>query len=378
MRPRIAYSDHLVSLIAQAEGAAARVAGAEPQQRARLATSARRESARLSVRLDASPLEDATADAVDARERAGQPVAPDPGPPPRPMAAPAVASPPSGGGWALALKLEGMPTQEMAAIEYANLLACYDLEVELADCFFERPLAALRTLHGRVCAGLVDPEAVGRWRRTAQAVHDGAQGRVIYNAADPRALPGLLAGLADWLGRGSARLPALVVGGVVHERLLQWQPFEAGNGRVARCASRVVLRARGVDPDGVAVVERGLAADALGYYGEVAATMRRRDDLAPWLERYAEAAVDALEDAAEALAPRPTPSLPARARWVVEDMAPGEPLTVAEYAERAGVSLEGARMDLRALTTAKVLRPQPRTQGLRYRRVQWGAGVPGR
>ncbi|HWB70786.1 MAG TPA: hypothetical protein VG452_01085, partial [Egibacteraceae bacterium] len=205
MRPRVTYSDHLVSLIAQAEVAAARVAGAEPQRRARLATTARRESARLSARLDASPLEDAAADAVDARERAGLSVAPDLGPPSfaaRSPATPATASPSSGGGWALAFKLEGMPTQEMAATEYANLLASFDLEAELADWFFERPLQALRTLHARVCAGLVDPEAIGRWRRTAQAVHAGAQGRVIYHAAHPQALPGLLAGLAAWLGGG--------------------------------------------------------------------------------------------------------------------------------------------------------------------------------
>lgn len=360
MPARVVYSDHLVTLVAQSEAAAARVAGADPDRRAQVAAAARRESARLSARLDASPLEDASADAVDAREAAGLPPASSP---------PPEALPQSAGGWARALKLEGMATQEVAAVEYGNLLACFDLEPQVAGWFFDRPIEALRVLHERICAGLVDPGVVGRPRRTPQAVHDGAQGRVIYNAADPEAVPDLIEELAAWLGRGSAGMPTLAVAGIVHERLLQWQPFEAGNGRLARAASRVVLRARGLDPHGVAVTERALAEDPVAYYGEVAATMRRRDDLVPWLERYAEAAVTALEAAADAVAPRPRWAPPARTGWVIEELASGESVTVTEYAARAGVSRERACQDLRALRLAGVLRLQPRTRGLRYRRA---------
>ncbi len=262
-----------------------------------------------------------------------------------------------------------MATQEVAAVEYGNLLACFDLEPQVAGWFFDQPIEALRVLHERICAGLVDPGVVGRPRRTAQAVHDGAQGWVLYNAADPDAVPGLLEELAGWLGRGSAAMPTLVVAGIVHERLLQWQPFEAGNGRLARAASRVVLRARGLDPHGVGVTERALAEDPMGYYGEVAATMRRRDDLVPWLERYAEAAVAALEAAADAVAPRPRSAPPERTGWVIEELASGESVTVTEYAARVGVSRERACQDLRALRLAGVLRLQPRTGGLRYRRA---------
>lgn len=357
-RVRVGYSDHLVTLIAQGEAAATRLAAADPDRTAEVARAARRESARLSARLDASPLREDTAAAVDAGERDG------PG-------AWADGSKASGdaGGWAAALRLDGLPTQELAAMEYANLLACFDAEPALAGSLFERPLDTLAELHAVVCRGLVDAGAAGRPRRTEQAVHDGAQGRVVYRAADPADLPGLLAGLAAWLGRGSAGMPSLAVAGVVQQRLLQWQPYEAANGRVARAASRLVLRARGLDPHGAAVCERLLAADPLGYHGEVAATIRRRGDVGGWLERYCEAAVAALEAAADAAAPGPTPAVPARGTAVCADLARGESLTVTEYARRAGVSLEAARSDLRTLARAGAVSPVPRSRGLRYRRA---------
>ncbi|MBW3602271.1 MAG: Fic family protein [Actinobacteria bacterium] len=355
-RVRVGYSDHLVTLIAQGEAAATRLAAADPDSRAEVTRAARRESARLSARLDASPLRDDTAAAVDAREHDG---------------AAAVLTPAPGvvGGWAAALRLEGVPTQELAAVEYANLLACFDAEPALAGSFFERPLDALSELHAVVCRGLVDAGAVGRPRRTERAVHEGAQGRIIYRAADPADLSDLLAGLAAWLGRGSAAMPSLAVAGVVQERLLQWQPYEAANGRVARAASRLVLRARGLDPDGAAVCERLLAADPVGYHGEVAATIRRRGDVGGWLERYCEAAAAALTEAADEAAGGRPPAPPARGAAVCAGVAPGESLTVTEYARRAGVTLETAREDLRMLARAGAVSPVPRSRGLRYRRA---------
>jgi hypothetical protein len=358
-RPRIDYTDHLVGLVAAAEAAATRLAGADPDRRAQVAAASRREQAVLSARLDGSPLEDATAAEVDAREAAGEPLV---------TAEPAPVERPAQGGWARVLKLDAMGTQEVAAAEYANLLATYDAEPELADGFFEEPLEVLRSLHGHVCAGLVAPEVIGRSRTTAQAVHDGAQGRVIYNAPDPAVLPGLLGDLARWVGRGTARVPTVLLAAVIHERVLEWQPFEAGNGRVARAAARVVLRARGLDPHGVAVAERHFAADPLGYYREVAATIRRRGDLRPWLERHAEAVLAGLMEAAGVATPSGSVAAPARALEVVAGLGRGESLTLSEYAARAGVSLDAAHQDLRALALAGTMRLEPGTSGLRFRR----------
>jgi hypothetical protein len=358
---RIPYTDHLVALLGRSEAAAARIAGADPDRRAAMATDARREAARRSTRLDASPLTDETADAVEIRLAAGEP----------PVAhAPEIPTAEAlRVGWARALQLDGMQTQEVAAVEYANVLALSAHEADLAGALFDRPLQVLADSHGLLCNGLVDPEVVGRPRVTEQAMHDGAQGLVLYHAPPPAAVPGLLAALGAWLGDRSAGVPSVVVAGIVHERILEWLPYEAANGRLARAAARLVLRARGVDPQGLAVPERLLAADPVGYYAEVAATARRRGDLGLWLERWAEAVCTALEEAADAVDPRLPPALSPRARALAEALHSGVRVTVKEHAERTGIRREHALDDLRSLERAGVLRVEPRSRGLRWRRV---------
>ncbi|MGH8933960.1 MAG: Fic family protein [Egibacteraceae bacterium] len=354
MRVRLVYTDYLVDLIARAEAASVRLAGARPDALATALTQARRESALLSARLDGSPLSDRTAEAVDARMLPG------------PLGLSLAPAESDRGSWARTLRLEGLPTQDVAAVEYANLLACFDAEDAVAADFFDHPREALRALHGLLCSRLVAPDAIARPRGTAQAVHDGAEGRMIYRAPAPEAVPALLDDLVGWLGRQTALMPTLVVAGVVHERLLEWQPFEAANGRLARAVSRVVLRARGLDPHGLSVPERRFSADPIGYYGEVAATARR-GDMGLWLERYSEAVLDGLESAAAIVDPRPSPRAPARAIATVQDLAAGTTVTTPEYAERAGTSLDTARTDLRALARAGLIDADPCTRGLRYR-----------
>lgn len=365
---RFRDTDHLVGLIADAEAAAARIAAADAPSRAALAATARRTAARLSARLDGSPLEDATAARVDAGVVAGEP--------PTAVADRAPALDGTDAGWARVLRLDSMPTQDVAAVEYANLLAVADAEPALAAQVLQDPLTVLTSLHGLVCRGLVAPEVIGRPRRSELAVHDGAQGRVLYNTPPPEAVGELLAQLTAWLAgdlprgfsRAAADTPALVVAGVVHERLLQWQPFEAGNGRVARAAARLVLRARGLDPHAVAVPEVAYHDDRVGYHREVAATIRRRDDLTAWLERDAEAVVGALETAAAALAPAPQPDVPVSAARTVRALAPGDTVTVAELVAATGATPTDAREHLRALVRSGVLQRDPGTRGLRYRR----------
>jgi len=374
MDVRFHYSDHLVGLVEDAAAAAARIAAAPPEGLAAEAQRAKRDAGRLSARLDASPLDDATADAVDAGTwvwPAGKRRFDEPAGERRSDDSAGNVAAPQAGGWATALKLDGMATQQVAAVEYANLLACYDAEAELADQLFEAPLTVLTTLHGLICRGLVAPQVVGRPRRTIQAVHDGAQGRVLYNTPDPRVVPRLVDGLVEWLGAtgsaGSAGLPTLVVAGVVHERLLEWQPFEAGNGRLARAAARLVLRARGLDPTAVAVPERTLAADPSGYHNEVAATIHRRGDLGPWLEWHTEAVVAGLAAVARRLVGH-SPAPPARAVQIAGRMAFGATITLGQYAAATGLSRDTAAADLRALVSAGTLRRDPHTRGLTFRR----------
>ncbi len=361
-----AYSDHVAALIGRIAAADARAAVAPADTRARHASEAAGLRARASVRLDASPLEDATADEVDARLARGAPAVALGGEtaPEKPSAQP------SAGGWATALRLDGMATQEVAALEYAGALAAQRLVADAGERMLAEPRAVLEEAHAALCGGLVHPDLLGRPRRTDQAVHDGATGRVLFRAENPDRLESLLNDLARWLAGPSAVQPAAVVAATVHERLLQWQPFEAANGRLARLAARGVLAARGLDREGLAAPEAEHAADPTGYWGEVAATRLRRGDLSHWLERDLETLALALEDAAAALGTPPTwPPPPPRATAITRALRPGATLTLKEYAERAGLGLALARREIDALQEARTLRPVVGGRGLVWRRA---------
>ncbi|MGI8574208.1 MAG: Fic family protein [Egibacteraceae bacterium] len=355
---RFQYSDHLVRLVAEAHAAAAVLARGPASVLSQAGEHARRRAALWSARLDGSPIEDETARGVDERS-------------PSDPVSPLVGGAASGeGGWARALKLDGLASQDVAAVEYANLLTAWEAEPALAADVLERPSGVLVELHGLICQDLVAPEVVGRPRRTVQAVHDGSQGKMLYAPPAPERLPALLAQLLDWVGVASATRPDLILAGVVHERLLEWQPFEAGNGRTARAFTRVLLRARGLDPHGLALPEHTWITDPLAYYGEVAATIRRRGDLTRWLERYAEAVVEGLDRVAGQAGPWAGSPLLAEdaVRAVVSELGADKSFTLTEVASRAGVGRDVALTVLRSGPARTLVWSEPGSQGLRYRR----------
>lgn len=311
---------------------------------------AQRLSARLSVRLDASPLTDATADAVD--DGAVD-------------VAPVDTRVHNGSGWASALRLEGIPTQDIAAAEYRGVRSAQAAEPRLAEAFLAAPLASLEQVHRHIVSGLVPDEHIGALRRTSRAVNDGAQGRAIFHAPPPAQLPGLLREFEAWLRATHASASPLAVAGVVHARLLHWRPFEAGNGRVARMASRLALRATGGDRWGVTVPERSYAADPLRYMREVAATIRRRTDMRPWIELTGEAIVGDLERVALTRGAMPA-DVDARALRAAVTFAAGATFTMPELAGAAGINRDAALVQCNRLCWAGVLRRDPGTRGLRY------------
>jgi hypothetical protein len=372
-RARVGFSAHLAELVGRVQRHAGRASAADPATLTRLAGQARVETARRSLRLDASPVTDETADAVERGEMATQAVAQGVGDgpggapatedhPPHPGGHPPH---PGVGGWAVALGLEGLGTQEVAAIEYAGCLAAVDAEAELARRLFAEPHATLVALHERLTAGLVEPARADRGRTTDQAVHDGAQGQLLFSLPDPEVARARLAALCDWLGRASVSLPTPVLAGVVHECLVEWQPFEGAGGRLGRAAARLVLRARGLDPYGVLVPDRRGSVEPTAYHRQVAASIRRRGDLAPWLAWWLEGvAITARATADRALGVEASPP-PRLQRWLAAS-APAS-VTVAEYADAVGCSPEEAAAELDQGQRAGVVRADADTRGLRFR-----------
>lgn len=346
--PRFTRTPHLVDLIAESERLAQLVAGAPDHERLR---EPRLEAAAVaSLRLDGSPL---TAP-PDLRH------APDPD-------APIAETAPRRGTWFDAMRsgtdvdLEDDALAEVQALEYLGVRAALESD-DLLELVLTEPLEALTTLHRRLTRGLLEEDRAGAPRQSEQAVHDASVGRIIYFPSEPHAIPREIHLMSGWLVSAGAREHALVVSGVLQHELLRIHPFEAANGRLARVAARLVLRARGLDPAAAAAAEVALAEDAIGYHEEVARTVRRRD-LTIWLERWGEAVGSALRQAARELDVLEV-AVPDRARAAIAGRGA---FTVADYRAAAEVGPEESRADLTALLDAGLVERVWGSRGLRFR-----------
>lgn len=351
--PRFSRTPHLVELVAEAERLAQAVAGAPSAARAALRDARLDAAAVATLRLDGSPLT-APPDLADVTVPDLSDVAP---------------AEIRRGTWLDAMRsgtdedLEDDALLEVQALEFLAARAALASD-DLADALLADPLDVLSTLHRRLTRGLVGDAHAGRPRVTEQAVHDGSTGRIIFFPSEPADIPRDLALLAGWLVTAASREHGLVVSGVLQHELLRVHPFEAANGRLARTAARLVLRSRGLDPDGLAAPEVPLATDTVGYHDEVARTVRRRD-LTIWLERWSEAVAAGLRTAATGLGAL-DPDVPDEgARWVADRWA----FTIADYRAELAVGPETARAELSALLDAGRVRRVLGSRGLRFESV---------
>jgi fido (protein-threonine AMPylation protein) len=349
-----ARSPHLVALIAEVERLATRLAGADPAVRAQHRHAQVLAAAHASLALDgaraAAGLDPAEAAARVARSDAD----PDAG-------AEVASSRRTRATWLDTLQVLDDPEEDLvAALELLGVLAADDSD-DLTGTVLTDATSTLGELHRRLTRGLVAADRAGATRQLEQAVHDGATGRIVFRTTPPQEVPRELSLLGAWLASTGTREHGVVASGVLHLELLRLHPFDAANGRLARAAARLVLRARGLDPDHLAVPEVALAGDLLGYHEEVARTLRRRD-LTVWLERWAEAVAEGLRSSARAagvLDARPDPDA---VRFVAEEPA----FTIAELRAGLGAGPEEARAQVEALLDAGLLRRVPASRGLRF------------
>jgi hypothetical protein len=351
--PRFTRTPHLVELVAETERLAQAVAGAPADARRELRHERLDATTVATLRLDGSP--------VTAPPEAPREVMADPGT--------VEADDVRRGTWLDAMRsgtdadVDEDADREIQALEFLGARVGLASD-DLADALLTDPVETLSVLHRRLTRGLLDDDHAGRPRRSEQAVHDASVGRIIYFPTEPDRIPRDTALLGGWLVSGAAREHALVVSGVVQHELLRIHPFEAANGRLARTAARLVLRSRALDPDALGGPELALVDDPIGYYDEVARTVRRRD-LTIWLERWAEAVADGLRTAAWRLGVLHA-DVPERAAAWVE----GRPaFTIADYRAELTTGPEIARAELSALLDAGRIRRVLGSRGLRFETV---------
>jgi len=123
------------------------------------------------------------------------------------------------------------------------------------DLIGRAPLQALSRLHAVASTGFAVDDARGRLR-TDDVADDPLRLGLLPDAGTASAR---MMALASLLTRPTSA-PALVVAAIAHAEVAVVRPFAWGSGLVARSMTRLVLAARGVDPDGLTVPEAGLFA----------------------------------------------------------------------------------------------------------------------
>lgn len=346
--PRFGRTPHLVRLLAEVTGLVDRLEAGVPdpaivegiRDRALLAT----------LQLDGSPAtglpSDAEIEALGLPPVAEQPV------------------PRGHSSWYTSLTaMQEVPDERLLALEARGAAAAMAAD-DLVGTILTDPQETLADLHTRLTLGLVAPDRAGAPRNTEQAVHDATIGRILYFTVDPDHVPAELVALSDWLRGPGSVAHGLITAGVLHLELLRIHPFDAANGRLARAAARLALRAAGLDPSGLAAPEIALAEDPLGYHHEVASSLRRRD-ASIWLERWGDAVVWGLRDAARRLG-LVTGEVPDTAAAFLADLDDTEPFTVRDYRDHVGGDVEQADTDLTALLEAGRISRVPGSRGLRF------------
>lgn len=176
-------------------------------------------------------------------------------------------------------------------------------------------------------------------------------------------VPALLEDLCAFVNRDD--LPAVAQAAIAHAQFETIHPFADGNGRVGRCLIQVVLRRRGVAGRYVPPVSVILATNARAYIAGL--TGYRRGEVAEWCGTFA-AATRAAGERALSLTER---LAELRERWweragrprrdaaasTLLAALPAYPIVdVATVETIAGVSNQAARLAVRALEQAGVLR----------------------
>ena len=160
-------------------------------------------------------------------------------------------------------------------------------------------------------------------------------------------------------------ISAVVQAAVAHAQFETLHPFVDGNGRTGRCLIHIILRRRGLSTRVVPPVSVVLAANAGRYVEGLTAYRSGRGE--EWIQLFAEAAAVAADRAGDLagsiaelregwLERAGQPRAKAAARKLIERLVQHPILTVESAQEIAGVSDEAARLALKRLAEAGVVK----------------------
>jgi len=150
----------------------------------------------------------------------------------------------------------------------------------------------IRRLHALV-EGRVRPTP---YRDGQNSIRDSETGALVYLPPEAKDVPGLMAGLVEWIRRaGEERLPPPLIAGLAHYQFVTIHPYYDGNGRTARLLATFLLHRDGYGLHGFYSLEERHARDLAAYYRSLTTHPhhnyyegRERADLTPWAEYFLE------------------------------------------------------------------------------------------
>jgi Fic family protein len=148
-------------------------------------------------------------------------------------------------------------------------VACYARAMDHVGAMSDDPSfrwldRVLLDLHFDACRFQRD-KSPGRWRTGPIGV-TGGDGRIICQAPDASAVPGLMHEVVEWLEHGDRDAHVAVRAAMAHLHVVSVHPFRDGNGRVSRIVQSLVLARDGIVSPEFASIEEHLSTNTAAYY----------------------------------------------------------------------------------------------------------------
>ena len=152
----------------------------------------------------------------------------------------------------------------------------------------------LLRLHVILTDKVLSDEQSGHYKIRQNRIIDH-KGITVYTPPPPKKARLLTGELLEWINsRGSKTLHPIIVGAIVHHRLVSIHPFSDGNGRISRALAIWLLYVRGFDTHHLYALDEFFEEDRGRYYLKLQQARELDDDLSFWLEYVAEGVVEAL------------------------------------------------------------------------------------
>ncbi|GGK50061.1 Fic family protein [Nocardia camponoti] len=123
----------------------------------------------------------------------------------------------------------------------------------------------IRRIHGLVMHGKAKATP---YRDGQNVIREASTGRVVYMPPEAADVPGLMAGMFDWLNEQLAArvLPAPLIAALIHYQYATIHPYYDGNGRTARLLTTLVLHRAGYGLKGIYSLDEHYARNLTNYY----------------------------------------------------------------------------------------------------------------